>query len=89
MISFVTSLNRHEGVEMTEVNWQKSSYSSAGDGNSCIELAFIGTTVALRESDDPRTVLTTSPARLGALLQSIKTGTLDHLAAVPETTRTA
>ncbi len=85
MISFVTSLNRHEGVEMTEVNWQKSSYSSAGDGNSCIELAFIGTTVALRESDDPRTVLTTSPARLGALLQSIKAGALDHLAAVPGT----
>ncbi|CDR07650.1 DUF397 domain-containing protein [Streptomyces iranensis] len=70
---------------MTEVNWQKSSYSSAGDGNSCIELASIGTTVALRESDDPRTVLTTSPARLGALLQSIKAGALDHLAAVPET----
>ncbi|GAA0951084.1 hypothetical protein GCM10009574_062780 [Streptomyces asiaticus] len=85
MISFVTSLNRHEGVEMTEVNWQKSSYSSAGDGNSCIELAFIGTTVALRESDEPRTVLTTSPARLGALLQSIKAGALDHLAAVPGT----
>ncbi|MFS7878777.1 DUF397 domain-containing protein [Streptomyces asiaticus] len=85
MISFVTSLNRHEGVEMTEVNWQKSSYSSAGDGNSCIELAFIGTTVALRESDDPRTVLTTSPARLGALLQSIKAGALDHLAAMPGT----
>ncbi|GAA2298296.1 MULTISPECIES: DUF397 domain-containing protein [Streptomyces] len=74
---------------MSEINWRKSSYSGAGDGNSCIELAFIGTTVALRESDDPRTVLTTSPARLGALLQSIKTGTLDHLAAVPETTRTA
>ncbi|WP_262704918.1 MULTISPECIES: DUF397 domain-containing protein [Streptomyces] len=70
---------------MTEVNWQKSSYSSAGDGNSCIELASIGTTVALRESDDPRTVLTTSPARLGALLQSIKAGALDHLAAVPGT----
>ncbi|MBA6434005.1 DUF397 domain-containing protein [Streptomyces sp. GMR22] len=70
---------------MTEVNWQKSSYSSAGDGNSCIELAFIGTTVALRESDAPRTVLTTSPARLGALLQSIKAGALDHLAAVPGT----
>ncbi|MBD3011067.1 DUF397 domain-containing protein [Streptomyces sp. 5-10] len=74
---------------MSEINWRKSSYSGAGDGNSCIELAFIGTTVALRESDDPRTVLTTSPARLGALLQSIKTGTLDHLAAAPETTRTA
>ncbi|AGP55763.1 DUF397 domain-containing protein [Streptomyces rapamycinicus] len=70
---------------MSEINWRKSSYSGAGDGNSCIELASIGTTVALRESDDPRTVLTTSPARLGALLQSIKAGALDHLAAVPET----
>ncbi|OPF83379.1 DUF397 domain-containing protein [Streptomyces antioxidans] len=69
---------------MSEINWRKSSYSGAGDGNSCIELALIGTTVALRESDDPRTVLTTSPARLGALLRSIKVGALDHLAAVPE-----
>ncbi|WP_308403680.1 DUF397 domain-containing protein [Streptomyces niphimycinicus] len=84
MISFVTSLNRLEGVEMTEVNWQKSSYSSAGDGNSCIELALIGTTVALRESDDPRTVLATTPVKLGALLRSIKAGRLDHLAAAPK-----
>ncbi|MER8159660.1 DUF397 domain-containing protein [Streptomyces sp. NPDC094472] len=69
---------------MSEANWRKSSYSGAGDGNSCIELALIGTTVALRESDDPRTVLATTPAKLGALLRSIKAGELDHLAAVPE-----
>ncbi|WP_369522984.1 DUF397 domain-containing protein [Streptomyces hygroscopicus] len=85
MISFVTSLSGREGVEMTEVNWQKSTYSSAGDGNSCIELAFMGRTVALRESDDPRTVVTTTPAKLGAMLRSIKAGHLDHLAAIPET----
>lgn len=69
---------------MSEANWRKSSYSGAGDGNSCIELAFIGQAVALRESDDPRTVLTTTPAKLGSLLRSIKAGELDHLAAVPE-----
>ncbi|MEU4890817.1 DUF397 domain-containing protein [Streptomyces sp. NPDC044780] len=69
---------------MTELNWQKSSYSSAGDGNSCIELASLGAAVALRESDDPRTVVTTTPTKLRALLRSIKAGEFDHLAAVPE-----
>lgn len=69
---------------MSEANWRKSSYSGAGDGNSCIELALIGTTVALRESDDPRTVLATTPLKLGVLLRSIKAGHLDHLAVAPK-----
>ncbi|MET7765825.1 DUF397 domain-containing protein [Streptomyces sp. NPDC005336] len=66
---------------MVEVTWQKSSYSGGGDGNSCIELASIGDAIALRESDDPGTVLTTTPAKLQALLHAIKAGEFDHLAA--------
>nr|WP_063736883.1 DUF397 domain-containing protein [Streptomyces sp. RTd22] len=66
---------------MHEVHWQKSSYSSAGDGNSCIELASIGPdAIALRESDDPGTVMTTTPAKLRPLLHAIKAGEFDHLA---------
>ncbi|WP_420719468.1 DUF397 domain-containing protein [Streptomyces sp. RTd22] len=68
-------------MEMHEVHWQKSSYSSAGDGNSCIELASIGPdAIALRESDDPGTVMTTTPAKLRPLLHAIKAGEFDHLA---------
>ncbi|MCP9208709.1 DUF397 domain-containing protein [Streptomyces cucumeris] len=67
---------------MPEMTWRKSSYSTQGDGSSCVELASIpGGGVALRESDDPDTVLTTTPARLRALLDAVKAGAFDHLAA--------
>jgi hypothetical protein len=65
---------------MSEANWRKSSYSGAGEGNSCVELLSIGGGVALRESDDPGTVVTTTPATLKPLLDAIKTGRFDHLA---------
>lgn len=48
-------------------NWQKSSYSL--DNNNCLEIAAdIDGIVHLRESDEPGTVLTTTQARLRALL---------------------
>ncbi|MBL1068953.1 DUF397 domain-containing protein [Streptomyces sp. 7-21] len=48
--------------------WQKSSYSS--EGSACLELAHLpDDRIALRESDKPDTVLTTSPARLAGLLE--------------------
>lgn len=51
----------------TPAHWQKSSFSSAG--NNCLELAATPDhTIHLRESDDPTTVLTTTPTRLRALL---------------------
>lgn len=66
---------------MSEITWQKSSYSTQGDGNSCIELAAIGPdAIAVRESDDPGTVMTTTPAKLRPLLHAIKAGEFDHLA---------
>jgi uncharacterized protein DUF397 len=52
--------------------WQKSSFSGGGEGNSCLELATAPTGPPLRESDDPTTILTTTPARLTALLSAIK-----------------
>ncbi|MET9903552.1 DUF397 domain-containing protein [Streptomyces sp. NPDC006446] len=58
----------------TPGNWQKSSYSGPGDGDSCVELASTRATLLLRESDDPVTVLTTTPAPVGHLLQAIRTG---------------
>ncbi|WP_307815788.1 DUF397 domain-containing protein [Streptomyces sp. 7-21] len=48
--------------------WQKSSYSSAG--NNCLELARVAADqIALRESDDPGIILSTSRTRLAALLK--------------------
>ncbi|MFI5797280.1 DUF397 domain-containing protein [Streptomyces sp. NPDC051677] len=49
-------------------NWQKSSFSGSGDGNACLELASTPTTLRLRESDTPATVLTTTPAAVAHLL---------------------
>ncbi|MET7760631.1 DUF397 domain-containing protein [Streptomyces sp. NPDC005393] len=55
--------------------WQKSSYSSTG--NACLYVsAPDDTTVRLRESDQPDTILTTTPT---ALIRSAKAGRLDHL----------
>jgi hypothetical protein len=64
---------------MSEINWQKSTYSGQGDGASCVELAAVGGTIRLRESDDPEVVLTTTRARLGAFLQGVRAGRFDHL----------
>ncbi|MEU8649491.1 DUF397 domain-containing protein [Streptomyces sp. NPDC048737] len=56
----------------TPDNWQKSSYSGGGDGSNCLELATTPTTLHLRESDTPTTVLTTTPAPLAHLLDAIR-----------------
>jgi uncharacterized protein DUF397 len=55
-----------------DTNWQKSSFSGGGDGNNCLELSAAPTGPAFRESDTPAVVLTTTGARLEALLSAIK-----------------
>ncbi|MCX5525377.1 DUF397 domain-containing protein [Streptomyces bobili] len=56
----------------TPENWQKSSYSGPDDGNDCLELASTPTTLHLRESDTPTTILTTTPTPLTHLLDAIR-----------------
>ncbi|MGW1500412.1 DUF397 domain-containing protein [Streptomyces mirabilis] len=57
---------------MSRLNWQKSSFSGGPESN-CVYLATAPDgTIRLRESDDPGTVLTTTPDQLAALLQHIK-----------------
>ncbi len=64
-------------TEVTPVIWQKSTYSVGGDGNDCVELASsTPTTLHLRESETPVTVLTTTPAPLGDLLRAVRDGLL-------------
>ncbi|GAA1724930.1 DUF397 domain-containing protein [Streptomyces yatensis] len=59
-------------------HWRKSSYS--GDAaNNCVELARIPGTVLLRESDEPQTVIATTPAALRALTRVVKAGRFDQL----------
>ncbi|WP_078882013.1 DUF397 domain-containing protein [Streptomyces rimosus] len=61
---------------MTITNWQKSSYS--GNASNCVELAeAAGRTVLLRESDEPSTVVVTSPQVLGGLLRAVRGDVID------------
>jgi len=54
---------------MTELNWQKSSYSEAA--SSCVYLTTTPTgTILLRESDEPEIVLNTGPCQLRALISA-------------------
>lgn len=56
---------------MPTLNWQKSTYSE--EGSSCVYLAATpDKRIALRESDEPAIILTTTPATLDALIQAIK-----------------
>ncbi|MEU9185125.1 DUF397 domain-containing protein [Streptomyces sp. NPDC048484] len=58
---------------MTELRWQKSSFSS--EANNCLELATTpGGTLRLRESDDPTTSLTLRTLDLVSLLTAARRG---------------
>lgn len=57
---------------MSELAWQKSSFSGGSGSGECIEVAATTAAVHLRESDEPTTVLTTTPNRLAALLRRVK-----------------
>ncbi|MCK1795741.1 DUF397 domain-containing protein [Streptomyces sp. XM4193] len=61
---------------MSNVNWQKSTYSS--EGNNCVELgrSHASDVVQVRESEEPGTVLHSSPARIADLLAAVKCGRL-------------
>jgi Domain of unknown function (DUF397) len=64
-----------EGSSCLELGWQTSSYS--GDSSNCIGIAAqVGDGPRLRESDDPATVIATTPARLAGLLAAVKAGRL-------------
>lgn len=58
------------------LHWQKSTFSDGGEGNTCVEVATTPTTLHLRESDEPTTILTTTHTPLAHLLAGIRTGTV-------------
>ncbi|WP_217245598.1 DUF397 domain-containing protein [Streptomyces sp. AC602_WCS936] len=58
------------------IDWQKSSYSEGGDGNTCVEIAPLATRVAIRDSKDTSQGTVTVPLHaFTALVQSFKTAT--------------
>jgi hypothetical protein len=59
-------------------HWQKSSFSSGGSGDDCVELAAspLSPRMYLRESDDPAAVLATDLAAVRDLLEAVKRGRL-------------
>ncbi|MFD8380608.1 DUF397 domain-containing protein [Streptomyces sp. NPDC059679] len=64
---------------MSTYQWRKSSYSA--DAGNCVNVAAADGNVAIRESDEPEAILTTTPAALRAFIRGTKAGRLDHLAA--------
>ncbi|MFD8784679.1 DUF397 domain-containing protein [Kitasatospora sp. NPDC059599] len=65
---------------MSDLFWQKSSYSNAEGANNCLELAAGAEDVRhLRESEDPSVVITTSTAKLRAFILGAQAGEFDHL----------
>lgn len=59
------------------ISWQKASFSG-GNGENCIEVGRQDDSIVLRESDDPGSVITTSPAKLAAFIRGVKAGEFDH-----------
>ncbi|MEV0261009.1 DUF397 domain-containing protein [Streptomyces sp. NPDC050617] len=58
-------------------DWQKSSYCQAG--NSCVGIRRNGGMVQIRESSQPDTSITTTPAKLRGLILSVKANRFTHL----------
>ncbi|MGW0574736.1 DUF397 domain-containing protein [Streptomyces sp. NPDC002920] len=58
---------------MSELNWQKSSYSE--EGSSCVYLAATPNgTILLQESDEPGTMLATGATQIRALISTLTDG---------------
>ncbi|MEV7287724.1 DUF397 domain-containing protein [Streptomyces sp. NPDC093252] len=61
------------------LHWQKSSFSTDAEDTNCLELAMHGGEILLRESEDPESIVTTTPAKLAAFLAGVKAGEFDYL----------
>lgn len=58
--------------------WKKGSRSNGNGGNNCVEVARIGSSVAVRDSKNPTVAaLLFTPAEWGAFVASVKDGEFD------------
>ncbi|MCB5907624.1 DUF397 domain-containing protein [Streptomyces pinistramenti] len=60
----------------SEIKWQKSSFSNSN--TQCLETAIVAGEILLRESDDPTTIVKTTPEKLAAFILGVKNGEFDH-----------
>ena len=55
------------------MNWRKSTYSSGGDGDTCVEIAPLPTRIAIRDSKAPtRATLSFPTPAFAALIDHLK-----------------
>lgn len=55
------------------MNWRKSTYSSGGDGDTCVEIAESVTHIAIRDSKAPtRATLSVPAPSFAAFVEGIK-----------------
>jgi Domain of unknown function (DUF397) len=54
-------------VDLQDLTWHKSSRSGTGANDNCVEIAFAGSLVAVRDSKNPANAVLTFPA--GAFTQ--------------------
>ena len=63
---------------LNDAAWRKSSRSNGNGGNNCVEVADLGTAVAVRDSKDPHgPALVFTPAEWDAFLGGAKVGEFD------------
>ena len=60
--------------------WRKSSRSNGNGGNNCVEVADLGSAVAVRDSKDPYgPALVFAPADFDTFLRTAKVGVFDRV----------
>ncbi|MGW7292541.1 DUF397 domain-containing protein [Streptomyces xiamenensis] len=64
---------------MADIPWQKSSYSTQGGDNACVELGRSADGLLLRESDEPAVIAEVSPVRARALFRAVRRGAFERL----------
>jgi Domain of unknown function (DUF397) len=64
-------------MELSPVVWRKSSRSE-GNGGNCVEVARLGTKIAVRDSKNPGPKLIISADTWRDFNQAIHVGDLDH-----------
>ena len=57
---------------MTELAWQKSTFSGGPEGECLYVATAPDKTIRLRESDTPDVILAAAPEQLAALLRHVK-----------------
>ncbi|GHJ30338.1 hypothetical protein TPA0910_47710 [Streptomyces hygroscopicus subsp. sporocinereus] len=62
---------------MHQPNWYKSTFSE--NQANCVELAVAPDGICIRESDEPDTVIRTSPTTLRSFIRAAKAASLDHI----------